>query len=121
MEVPHSDSKFLGTVNIKRGIFHGDSFSPFLFVIAFIPVTRVLRETGVGYQLEDGALINHLFFMDGQKISGKNGFLDFEMCVVSLKEREMCEGVKLPNGKRWVNRMLMDINIWSWIRYCARR
>ena len=30
----------LGTVDIKRGIFHGDSLSPLLFVMVMIPLSR---------------------------------------------------------------------------------
>ena len=40
------------SVLIKRGIFQGDSFSPLLFVIALLPLTHILRETGRGYQIE---------------------------------------------------------------------
>ena len=58
---------------IRRGIFQGDSFSPLLFVIALLPWTHVLRETGMGYQREkNGAKVNHLFFMDNLKLYGKN-------------------------------------------------
>ena len=58
---------------IGRGIFPGDWFSPLLFVIALLPLTHILRETGMGYQLEkNGAKVNHLFFMDDLKLYGKN-------------------------------------------------
>ena len=47
----YADGKLLGSVPIRTGIFQGDSFSPFLFlVIALLPLTHILRETGVGYQ-----------------------------------------------------------------------
>lgn len=60
-------------MNINRGIFQGDSFSPLLFVIALIPVTHVLRETGMGYKLEkNGPMINHMLFMDDLKVFAKN-------------------------------------------------
>ena len=59
----------LGEVNIRRGIFLGDSLSPLLFVIAIIPLTRMLRQCDTGYQLGDGhSKINHLLFMDDLKL-----------------------------------------------------
>ena len=67
-----SNGKLLGTVDINRGIFQGDSFSPLLFVIALIPLTYVLRETRMGYQLEkNGPKISHMLFMDDLKLFGK--------------------------------------------------
>ena len=63
----------LAEVNIRRGIFQGDSLSPLLFVIAMIPMTRVLEKMREGYQLEKGNnRINHLMFMDDIKLYGKN-------------------------------------------------
>ena len=63
------DEKLLGSVPIRRGIFQGDSFSPLLFVIVLLPLTHILRETGMGYQLEkNGAKVKHLFFMDDLKL-----------------------------------------------------
>ena len=48
----YADGKLLGSVPIRRGIFQGASFSPLLFVIALLPLTHILRDTGMGYQLE---------------------------------------------------------------------
>ena len=63
----------LAEVNIRRGIFQGDSLSPLLFIIAMIPMTKALRKTKNGYQLgKQDAVINHLMFMDDIKIYGKN-------------------------------------------------
>ena len=57
----YAGGSFLGTVDIKRGIFQGDSFSPLLFVIILIPLTMVLRESRMGYELEKkGTKINHM-------------------------------------------------------------
>ena len=36
----------LAEVNIRRGVFQGDSLSPLLFIIAMIPMTRSSRENG---------------------------------------------------------------------------
>ena len=69
----YPDGKLLGSVPIRRGIFQGDSFSPLLFEITLLPLTHVLRETGMGYQLEkNGAKVNHLFCMEDLKLYGKN-------------------------------------------------
>ena len=38
-------------VHIRRGIFQGDSLSPLLYVIAMIPMTTILRQTRLRYQL----------------------------------------------------------------------
>ena len=39
----------LAEVNISRGIFQRDSLSPLLFIVAMIPMTRVLERVEVGY------------------------------------------------------------------------
>ena len=39
-----SCGEILGTVNIRRGIFQGNSLSPLLFVICMIPLTEILRK-----------------------------------------------------------------------------
>ena len=63
----------LGTVNIKRGIFQGDSLSPLLFVMVMIPLSQKLKRMSEGYHLpHDQRKINHLLFMDDLKLYGKN-------------------------------------------------
>ena len=60
-------------VNIRRGIFKGDSLSPLLFIVAMIPVTRVLERMEIGYQLKKGgSRINQLIFMDDIKLFGRS-------------------------------------------------
>ena len=39
----------LGEVDIKTGIFQGDSFSPLLFIVVLIPLSIILNETDLGY------------------------------------------------------------------------
>ena len=63
----------LGKVNIRRGIFQGDSLSPLLFVICMIPLTKVPRKIRAGYVIKEGNLkVNLLLFMDDLKLFGKN-------------------------------------------------
>ena len=118
----YADGKLLGSVPIRRGIFQGDSFSPLLFVIALLPLTHILRETGMGYQLEkNGAKVNHLFFMDDLKLYGKNekeidsliktkwqcsedikmefGILKCAMVSLQRGRKTRWEGIQLPNGE----------------------
>ena len=38
----------LSTINIRCGIFQGDTFSPLLFILSLIPLSFLLRETSIG-------------------------------------------------------------------------
>ena len=67
-----SCGEFLGNVNIRRGIFQGDSLSPLLFVVCMRPLTEILRKVPMGYTLKCGEKLNHLLFMDDLKIYGKS-------------------------------------------------
>ena len=58
----------LGSIDIRRGIFQGDSLSPLLFVIALIPLTIMLRQVKSGYLMKDKSKVNHLLYMDDLKI-----------------------------------------------------
>ena len=118
----HADGKLLESVPITRKILQGDSFSPLPFVIALLPLTYALRETGMGYQLEkNGAKVNHLFFTDDIKLYGKNDkeidsliktvwqcsedikmeFGILKCAIVSLQRgrKTRWEGIQLPNGE----------------------
>ena len=47
--------------------------SPLLYVIAMIPMTTILRQTGLGYQTsKSAAKIFHLLYMDDLKLYGKS-------------------------------------------------
>jgi hypothetical protein len=65
-------SKHLINVNIKRGIFQGDSLSPLLFVTSLIPLSILLRDVKHGYRFRAGRKVNHLLFMDDLKLYGKS-------------------------------------------------
>ena len=106
----YADGKLFQSVPIRRGIFQGDLFSSFLFVITFLPLTQILKETGMRYQLENNeAKVNHLFFMDDLRLYGKNdketdsliktvwqSSEDIKMEFVILK----CAAVSLQRGKK---------------------
>ena len=103
-----SGKKKLGKVNIKRGIFLGDSLSTLLFVVALIPVTIILRTLKQEYSFGKGKeSLNHLLFMDDLKlyvsydneigslvkvvkiVSGDIGMqFGFDKCAVLKMERE---------------------------------
>ena len=56
-----SENSDLGEVEIKRGIFQGDSLSPLLFVLALIPLSLILRKATAAYEFSEGKeKINHL-------------------------------------------------------------
>ena len=56
----HSGTR-LAEVIIGRGIFQGYSLSPLLFLVAMIPMAKVLERMEVGYLLKKGgSRINHL-------------------------------------------------------------
>ena len=58
-------------INIKKGIFKGDSLFPLLFCISLIPLS--LEPNSLGYRYEIGSeWINHLFYMDDLKLYEKD-------------------------------------------------
>ena len=112
----------LGEVDIRRGIFQGDSFSPLLFVVVLIPLSIILNKTDLGYVTSRNQKLNHLLFMDDLKLYAKSEreldsliqtvriFSDdvgmvfgLDKCaVLVLKRGRMVrtEGIELPDGKR---------------------
>jgi len=60
-------------IQIRRGIFQGDSLSPLLFCIALIPLTNELNRADCGYQVHGTERkISHLLHMDDLKLLGRN-------------------------------------------------
>jgi hypothetical protein len=55
-------------IDIKRGIFQGDSWSPQWFCLAMNPLSNLLNRTGLGYKLNKTQLLSHLFYMDDLKL-----------------------------------------------------
>ena len=92
----NADGKLPGSVLISGGIFQGDSFSPLRFVISSLPLTHILSETGMGYQLKkNGGKVNHLFLMEDLKLYGKN---DKEIDSLIKTVWQCCKDIKMEFG-----------------------
>jgi len=60
-------------IQIRRGIFQGDSLSPLLFCIALTPLTNELNRAHFGHQVHGTERkISHLFYMDDLKLLCRN-------------------------------------------------
>ena len=59
-------------INIKRGIFRGDSLSPLLYLLHFTPTLSLeLNSSGYGYKIGIER-ITHLFYIDDLKLCAKD-------------------------------------------------
>ena len=117
-----SGNSELGEVEIKRGIFQGDSLSPVVFVLALIPLSLILRKAKVAYEFSKSKeKINHLLFMDDLKlysrsekgldslvqtvrVFSKDMGMEFgiEKCAMLVMEKGKIVksvGIELPDGK----------------------
>ena len=116
-----SNGKDRGEVDMKRGIFQGDSLSPLLFVSSMVPVSLMLRKVNASYEWgKKEYKLNHLLLMDDLKLLSKSEDqidilvrivhvfstdigMKFGMkkCGILTMERGKvvrCEGIKLPNS-----------------------
>jgi hypothetical protein len=59
-------------IEIKRGIFQGDSLSPLWFCLALNPLSQLLNDSNHGFKLTKSTKINHQFYMDDLKLYGSN-------------------------------------------------
>ena len=119
-----SGNSELGEVEIKRGIFQGDSLSPLVFVLSLILLSflPILRKAKAAYEFsESKEKITHLLFMDDLKLySWSEKRLDslvqtvrvfsedigmefgIEKCAMLVMEKGKIVksvGIELPNGK----------------------
>ena len=117
-----SGNSELGEVQIKRGIFQGDSLSPLVFVLTLIPLSLILRKAKPAYEFsESQEKIKHLLFMDDLKLYSRNekGLdslvqtvrvfsedigMEFgiERCAILVMEKGKIVksvGIELPGGK----------------------
>ena len=59
----------LGEVDIKRGIFQGDSLSPLVLVLVLIPLSLILKKAKTGFESsESKEKINNLLLMNDLKL-----------------------------------------------------
>ena len=106
----------LREVEIKRGIFQGDSLSPLVFVLALIQLSLILRKAKAACEEKIGkGKINHLLFMDDLKLYSRNEKeldllvltirrMEFgiEKCALLVIEKEKIvksDGIELSDGK----------------------
>ena len=110
----------LAETNIQRGIFQVDALSPLLFIIAMMPLNRILKKCAGGYRLSRlQEKINHLMYMDDIKLLAKNekeletlihavriysqdiglefGIEKCAMHVMKSGKRYTTDGMELPN------------------------
>ena len=98
-----------GQVDIKRGIFQGDSLSPLLFIAITLPLTQVLRKMSARCRLaKDTKPINHLLFMDDLKLYGASkDQLDSLIQVIRISQDsrmvfglDKCDVLEMRRGRQ---------------------
>ena len=105
-----ANDEVLGEVDIKRGIFQGDSLSPLLFVIIMIPLSMILKDEAKGFMFGNaGERVNHLLFMDDLKLySSSEKELESLVYTVESYSRDIgmefgmdkCAVLMMKGGKR---------------------
>ena len=68
-----SNGEDLWKVDVKRGIFHGDSLSPLLFALSMVPLSLILRKINASYEWgKKEYKLNHFLIMDDLKLFSKS-------------------------------------------------
>ncbi|XP_068741787.1 uncharacterized protein [Montipora capricornis] len=130
-----SNGEDLGEVNVKRGIFQGDSLSPLLFVLSMVPLSLILRKVNGYYEWgKKDYKLNHLLYMDDLKLFAKSEEqidtlartvhvlstdigMEFGMkkCEIRTMKRGKvvrCKGIMLPNNEVMKEIERKDTHIW---------
>ena len=94
-------------INIKRGIFQGDSLSPLLFCISLIPLSLGLGSSGYGYKIKTER-ITHLFYMDDLKLYTKD-YSELEGLLKIVKGFSDDVGMELGLSK-WAKTTFREVN-----------
>ncbi|XP_055543144.1 uncharacterized protein LOC129728715 [Wyeomyia smithii] len=81
------------TLNIRRGIFQGDTLSPLWFCLAPNPLSRALNRCSYGYQLKSGTTsttVTHTFYMDDLKLFAETKEKLQLILLVSTFSNDIC-------------------------------
>ena len=99
------EDKLCFEIELKRGIFQGDSLSPLLFCLAIAPLSMLLGQQGgyrCAYLMEP---LTHLFFMDDLKIYG-GGPAQLDQILALVQEGSAAVGMALGLQKCGVAHMI---------------
>ena len=68
-----SNGEDLGEVDVKRGIFQGESILPLLFVLSMLSLSLILRKVNASYEWEKVEYkLHQLLFMDDLELFSKS-------------------------------------------------
>ena len=86
------EGNIYGEVSIQCGIFQGDSLSPLLFIMALMPLSIILNNSGKGYLLQhQNPRVSHLVYMDDIKLfASSRQHLDSLLTTLSLFSDDIC-------------------------------
>ena len=86
------EGNIYGEVSIQCGIFQGDSLSPLLFIMALMPLSIILNNSGKGYLLQrQNPRVSHLVYMDDIKLFASScQHLDSLLTTLSLFSDDIC-------------------------------
>ena len=86
------EGNIYGEVSIQCGIFQGDSLSPLLFIMALMPLSIILNNSGKGYLSQrQNPRVSHLVYMDDIKLfASSRQHLDSLLTTLSLFSDDIC-------------------------------